>query len=83
MKWNTKRTIEELVAGGGMKMVVVVNADEVDINIKTLEVLQAAAESRNKAEVEMWKNAALCEKPRGACRLCETRNCYFKGDLVV
>jgi hypothetical protein len=28
--------------------------------------------------ITYWKNAAICEKPRGSCRLCPTTNCYGK-----
>lgn len=40
----------------------------------------------NKSEavkmVNYWKNAAICEKPRGSCRTCPTTNCYFKGRVA-
>lgn len=71
VKWKSKRTIDEVYAGGGMKRVVVVNADEADEEI-----------SKSEYHIEHWRNAALCEKPRGACKSCRTRNCYFKKALV-
>lgn len=36
VKWKTLRTIDELVAGGGMKRVVIVNADEANENVDAL-----------------------------------------------
>jgi len=33
---------------------------------------------KKERKIEYWKNAALCEKPRGSCRACKTKNCYFK-----
>ena len=34
---------------------------------------------RLKKKVVYWRNIAICEKPRGSCRLCKTANCHGKS----